>query len=218
MSSSKWVRVWFVAIAVLAFAVGLGSSVADTEGAADTVELRWALGAWETNGEKPSAVTHDSQLDTGTKLKFLVEPLSPGSVYLILLDSDGEIHVLYRESTTEVPGRAYVPPGTHRFELDEHAGRETFFLVASVEPLDELDQLLARYAKAEGTDKSEVGDAVVAEIRRLHKAHRKFARPVEKPVMIGGQMRSGSTGSAIDELAVEISAEQFYGKTITIDH
>jgi hypothetical protein len=192
--------------------------MAETEGAADTVELRWALGAWETDGEKPSAVTRDRQLDNGTKLKFLVEPLSPGSVYLILLDSADEIHVLYRESTTDVPGRAYVPPGTHRFELDEHAGRETFFLVASVVPLDELDQLLSRYAKAEGTDKSEAGSAVVSEIRRLHKAHRKFSRPVEKPVMIGGQMRSGSTGSAIDELAVEISAEQFYGKTITIDH
>jgi hypothetical protein len=218
MSYSRIVRVWFAAITVLAFAAGLGATLADPESSAGTVELRWALGAWETNGEKPTAVTADRQLDTGTKLKFLVEPLSPGSVYLILLDSADEIHVLYRESTTEVPGRAYVPPGQHRFELNDHAGRETFFLVASVEPLEELDQLLARYAEAEGADKGELGDAVVTEIRRLHTVHRKFSRPVEKPVMIGGQMRSGSTGSAIDELAVEISAEQFYGKTITIDH
>ena len=218
MNYSRVTRAWFVTIIAVACAAGLGSTIADTEGAADTVELRWALGAWETNGEKPSAVTADRQFDTGTKLKFLVEPLSPGSVYLILLDSADEIHVLYRESTTEVAGRAYVPPGKQRFGLDSHAGRETFFLVASVEPLEELDQLLARYAKAEGPDKGELGDAVVTEIRRLHKAHRKFSRPVETPVMIGGQMRSGSTGSAIDELAVEISAEQFYGKTITIDH
>lgn len=218
MKHSRIVQVWFVAIAVVALAAGLGSSLAETEAAAENVELRWALGAWETNGEKPSAVTRDRQLDTGTKLKFLVEPLSPGSVYLILLDSADEIHVLYRESTAEVPGRTYVPPGKQRFELDNHAGRETFFLVASVEPLEELDQLLARYAEAERGGKGELGDAIVAEIRRLHKAHRKFSRPVETPVMIGGQMRSGSTGSAIDELAVEISAEQFYGKTITIDH
>ena len=218
MNSSRVVGVWFVAIAVLTFAAGLGSSVAETEDGAETVELRWALGAWETDGEKPSAVTRDRQLDTGTKLKFLVEPLSPGSVYLILLDSADEIHVLYRESTTEVPGRAYVPPGKHRFELDNHAGRETFFLVASVEPLEQLDQLLARHAEAEGVDRRELGDAVVTEIRQLHKAHRQFSRPVERPVMIGGQMRGGSTGSAIDELAVEISAERFYGKTITIDH
>jgi hypothetical protein len=84
--------------------------------------------------------------------------------------------------------------------------------------LERLDELLTRYATAEGADKDDLGDAVVAEIRELHKAHRKFSRPVERPVMIGGQMRSGSTGSAIDELAVEISAEKFYGKTITIDH
>jgi len=125
MNYSRIVGVWFVAIIVLAFAAGLGATLADTEDVAGTVELRWALGAWEMNGEKPSAVTADRQLDTGTKLKFLVEPLSPGSVYLILLDSADEIHVLYRESTTEVAGRAYVPPGQHRFELDNHAGRET---------------------------------------------------------------------------------------------
>jgi len=218
MHYSRIVRSCVVVMTVLAFCAGPGAVLADTEDSARNVELRWALGAWDANGDKPSAVTADRQLETGTKLKFLVEPLSPGSVYLILLDSAEEIHVLYRESTTEVPGRTYVPPGQHRFELDNNAGRETFFLVASVEPLTELDQLLAAYAEAEGAEKGEVRDAVVAEIRRLHKAHRKFARPVEKPVMIGGQMRGGSTGSAIDELAVEISAEQFYGKTITIDH
>jgi hypothetical protein len=217
MEASRYVRAWCAVITTLAFAVGLGSSFADTGAEPETLELRWALGAWESDADQPSAVTRDQQLDTGTKLKFLVEPLSPGSVYLILLDSSNEIHVLYHEPDTELAGPAYVPPGKHRFELDDHAGRETFFLLASVEPLAELDALLAQYAQAEADDRSRLGEAVVAEIRRLHKAHRKFARPVEKPVMIGGQMRS-SSGSTIDELAVEISAEQFYGKTITIDH
>ena len=41
---------------------------------------RWALGAADAAGETPSAVTRDTQLETGARLKFLVEPLSPVSV------------------------------------------------------------------------------------------------------------------------------------------
>jgi hypothetical protein len=37
--------------------------------------------------------------------------------------------------------------------------------------------------------------------------------------MIGGQTRGATdAASAIDQLAVEVEAERFYGKTITIDH
>jgi hypothetical protein len=78
---------------------------------------------------------------------------------------------------------------------------------------------LARLESSEAATSKAVSDEIVAEVRRLHKEHRNFARPVERPVMIGGQTRGGAVaGSAIDQLAVEITAEQFYGKTITIDH
>jgi hypothetical protein len=195
------------------------ASVMAAEG--DTVSLRWALGAIETDSSEPAAIKKDVQLETGAKLKFLVEPLSPGSVYLLLLDSDGDLHVLYRGDSTRPDGSdpAYVPPGSHWFELDDRAGRETFFLLASVEPLVELDALLASLESADAAGSKTATDAIVAEVRRLHKEHRNFARPVEQPVMIGGQTRGGGpTGSTIDQLAVEISAERFYGKTITIDH
>ena len=43
---------------------------------------------------------------------------------------------------------------------------------------------------------------------------------VGQPVIIGGQTRGGPSEAAegIDRIAVEISAERFYSKTITIDH
>ena len=185
-----------------------------------TVELRWALGAQEADGSAPSGIQKDTQLDTGARLKFLVEPLSAGSVYLILLDSSDEIHLLFRQpASAAAPGDpAYVPPGSQWFELDQESGQETFFLLASVEPLPDLEALLTRYDESDPAAKREVGGEIVQEIRRLHKANREFARPVEKPVMIGGQTRSAGSGTSIDRLAVEISAERFYGKTITIDH
>jgi hypothetical protein len=182
------------------------------------VVLRWALGALDTAGGEPTAINRDTELQTGARLKFLVEPLSPCSVYLILLDSSQQVHLLYHgePTTRERDDRTYVPPGAQWFELDDAAGRETFFLLASAEPLTKLEGLLERQATTEAPALTALNEQIVEEIRELHRAHRDFSRPAEKPVMIGGQLRA--SGGPIDHLAVEISAERFYGKTITIDH
>ncbi len=207
------------------FVLMLGAAQAPAR-AAETdkpeVRLRWALGAIDPGG-KPTAVQKDTQLGTGTKLKFLVEPMSAGSVYLMLLDSSDELQVLYRKASTlsATAGGAptYIPPGSQWFELDEGAGMDTFFLLASVEPLKDLEKLLDRHEAGDAASKKSITAAIVEEIRRLNKAYRDFARPVERPVMVGGQTRGTATASAsIDRLAVEVEAEQFYGKTITIDH
>ena len=193
------------------------------EGDARTVSLRWAVGALDAAGGKPAAIQHDTRLSTGTKLKLLVEPTSPGSVYLLLLDSSQDLHVLYRKSSIVAQAGdgkpTYIPPGSQWFELETGAGMETFFLLASVTPLKELDQLIDRYEAADAAAKKSVSASIQDEIRRLNKANRNFARPVERPVMIGGQTRGNTdAASAIDQLAVEVEAERFYGKTITIDH
>jgi hypothetical protein len=193
------------------------------DGNEPTVKLRWAVGALDAAGGKPAAIQHDTKLGTGTKLKLLVEPTSPGSVYLLLLDSSQDLHVLYRKSSTVAHAKdgkpTYIPPGSQWFELEAGAGMETFFLLASVDPLKDLERLIDRHGAAEAADKKAVAESIIAEVRRLNKANRNFARPVERPVMIGGQTRGDTdAASAIDQLAVEVEAERFYGKTITIDH
>ncbi|UCF67517.1 MAG: DUF4384 domain-containing protein [Acidobacteriota bacterium] len=210
-----------VVISALLCVAGMASLGGDS--GEPLVELRWALGKLAAQSAAPSAIDKDVQLEPGTKLKFLVEPLSPSSVYLILLDSSEQIHLLYHESAkaqqaSDGASPTYVPPGSQWFELDDNAGRETFFLLASAEPLVALDALLERHASADPAARQGVVEEIVQEIRRLHKEHRRFSRPVEKPVMIGGQTRSGGPPASIEQLAVEISAERFYGKSITIDH
>ena len=189
------------------------------EGDGPVVRLRWALGALDSSTGKPTAIQRDTQLGTGTKLKLLVEPMSAGSVYLLLLDSSEELQVLYRKASTVSADATYIPPGSQWFELEEGVGMDTFFLLAAVEPLTELEALLDRHEAGDATAKKALAKSVVDEVVRLNRAHRKFARPVERPVMIGGQTRgTGTASAAIDQLAVEVEAEQFYGKTITIDH
>jgi len=216
----RFARVVIGPLPILLLSFFAGAALDTIEGNEPTVELRWALGVADATGETPTAVTRDTQLETGARLKFLVEPLSPVSVYLILQDSQGDMHLLYRHDSSSLSGEpTYVPPGAQWFELDDEPGSETFFLLASVEPLTELEGLLARHESAETASKQGLCDEIVAEIRRLHRAHRDFARPAEKPVMIGGRTRGDTSGAgAIDRLAMEISAQRFYGKTITIDH
>ena len=197
---------------------GLAPAVAKSP----TVSLRWAVGALDAGGGKPASIQKDTKLEAGSKLKLLIEPKSPSSVYLLLYDSSQEISVLYRKSSvvdqTKGGAPTYIPPGSQWFELETGAGMETFFILASIEPLKELEQKLDRYEAASGTDKKAAAAAVVEEVRRLNKAYRNLARPVERPVMIGGQTRGTAAADAIDQLAVEVEAEKFYGKTITIDH
>jgi hypothetical protein len=207
-----------VCVTAILLLVTAGAPAVAAETAEQQIELRWALGAQDAEGETPSAVHKDSRVETGTRLKFLLEPLSAGSVYLILLDSNDDIHVLYRETTEVYDGKAYVPPGRQWFEVDDPPGRETFFLLASVDPLNELDRLLEQHDQAGGSaDSAELSDAIVAEIRRVQKANRNFSKPVEKPVMIGGRTRDANS-DALDQLATQVTAEKFFGKTITIDH
>ncbi len=197
-------------------------TVASPAGPDGAVALRWALGSVGDTGA-PTAIQKDTQLEKGSKLKFLVEPMSACSVYLLLLDSGEDLHVLYREAPKPAAKTAdgkptYIPAGSQWFELDDGAGLETFFLLASRAPLADLDRLLDGYARAAEAARKKLGGDIVAEVRRLQKAHRNFERPVEKPVMIGGRTRGTADASAIDRLAVEVTADEFYDKTITIEH
>jgi hypothetical protein len=206
-------------LAIACLAPGLGLA----DDSSSEVSLRWALGAWTGDSDSPDAIQRDTRLEAGTRLKFLVEPTSPSTVYLVMQDTEKAIHVLYRDTPRfEENGTAkptYIPPGSQYFELDDAAGLDTFFLLASAEPLTDLESLLDRYDAAAAPDKGDLGSQIVKEIRRQHKAHRNFSRPVEKPVMIGGQTRGDeSPEEAVDRLAIDVSAVGFYAKTITIDH
>jgi hypothetical protein len=63
----------------------------------------------------------------------------------------------------------------------------------------------------------------VAEIRRLRSAHRAAGAPLERPVIIGGNVRGLDTAPGrslpdVSTLAVAITANGFYARTFTITH
>jgi hypothetical protein len=196
------------------------AAAAEETGTHEAVVLRWALGARTAEDSELRAIRGDTKLEHGTRLRFLVEPVSPAAVYLILLDASGDLHVLHRARAPQENGggRAYVPAGPQWFELEDPPGLETFFLLAASEPLADLDRLLDGLDAVAAAERDALDVKIVAEIRRQQKAHRDFSRPVDKPVLIGGQTRGEPAIEDLQHLAVEVTAERFYGKTITIEH
>jgi len=74
--------------------------------------------------------------------------------------------------------------------LDNNTGREVFYLVASTERLLDLEVKLGNYFSADPADRNHWQRVVISEIRGLRSRYSTFATLAEKPVTIGGNIRS----------------------------
>jgi hypothetical protein len=186
------------------------------------VHFRWAFAAL-IGGENPPkliAITQDTTLKTGDQLKMLVELKKPCFVYVIYHGPQGEMQWLFPPSPqffdtdNQTAKRHDIPPGDAWFRLDDQVGRETFYVLASAERLTSLEALLNTYASASRGEQPQVATNIMAEIREVRKRFRQFATLAERPVPIAGNLR----GPDIGDMAVEITAQNFYSKTFTIEH
>ena len=199
--------------------------------AEDLVSFRWAFGAMvgPRDDRRLVAITRDTTLRTGDRLKMLIELKTPCYVYLIYQGDDGGVSLLFPydlkqfDEGCEVFRKYYVPRGAAWFELDEESGLETFFLLASSERLSELERRIEACAAAGDEEKTVFQEQVVEEIRRVRKRHKAFTTEAERPVPIGGRVRGVDEGRlesapSIDPIAGDVRAPRFFGRTFTIDH
>jgi hypothetical protein len=201
---------------------------AASQQAAGVVKFRFAFGAVTGSGgnQNLKAITEDTCLKTGDRIKLMVEVERPGFVYVLHRGPDDEVTLLFPPDLTRSPQiarRYYIPDETRWFELDENPGIEAFYVLGSVERLTALEAMLRRYAVAPAPDRSGISAEIVAEIRRLRSAHRAAGAPLERPVIIGGNVRSldsapGRSLPDVSTLAVAITANGFYARTFTITH
>jgi Domain of unknown function (DUF4384) len=179
--------------------------------------------------QKPRVVAPKTTLISGDQIKFFVKPESPCYLYLIHQNSQHQLKVLYPLRFTQAAGQGtgsgklYIPDGNLWFELDEHTGQEKYYLLASIQRLSDLENLIERYVSSDKIKKSELVDKIAAEIRNLRKRHLKFKTYTQKPVTIIGNL-GGSEQTVrvhtkdIADYAVEISTTTFFSRTYTIDH
>ena len=181
---------------------------------AEQLRFQWALGTISDGGSIPVAVSQDTSLQSGDRLKAMVRPLSAGYIYLIHQDPSGVFASLI---TARNDSAAHFAPSEDAwFELDAVTGEERFYILASETPLSDLEALLEAHT---ANPSAESASQVAANIRALRKQHLKLPKFATKPVTIAGNVRNSRNSSdLLSELAVEVTAERFYGKTITIDH
>lgn len=228
-----------LATAILAF-IALGFEIPLGPGPAaaqqkteqeENIQFSWAFGAIKKGeGEqKLIPIARDTALKSGDQIKFFVKLEKECFVYLIYHSSQGEVSVLFpyrfEQWSSAYPKRAqyYIPQGFEWFELDEHVGQETFYLLASAKRLHDLEALINKYETADPAKKPELAKKALKEIRMLIRENRKFKSFAEKPVTIMGHLRGSEKVEAegtpdVTSLAMEISGKNFYSRTFTIDH
>jgi len=207
-----------------------GDVIAEQKGE-DAVSFRWAFGAMvgATDDRRLVAITRDTVLKTGDRLKLLLQLKNRCFVYLFYRTAEYEICHLFPyklklyDTGYKTGEKYYIPEGKTWFELDRNVGLETFYLLASAKRLHQLEALYRKYDSVVGEEKKKLAKQLLAEIRMIKRKHRKFATPAERPIAIGGNVRGvvkdeKSTFPDIDAIASEVSASNFYSKTFTIDH
>lgn len=197
----------------------------------DLIKFRWAFGALKQDGSelKLEPIGTNTALKTGDQLKMMVERQTDCFVYVIHHSSQNQIRLLFPYSLTQLTDdylrekRYYIPQSDRWFELDQHSGPETFYLLASATRLDRLERLLDQYEHGDSAQKTELSQQLLEEIRSLKKQHRELAAAAERPETIGGAVRGfekaqGMNRPDIAVIARELSAPAFVARTFTIEH
>ena len=195
------------------------------------VDFQWSFATLATDGKEITLVpiVHDTVLKSGDQIKLMVSLKKECFVYVIHEDPSGELHLRFpydlKQFTTDykVGKNYYIPKGRDWFKLDNKTGRETFYVLGSNQRLLDLEALLSKYADADAAKKPAVAKDVISEIRNVRRHYKSFTTLAERPISIGGNVRglgkeAGSSVLDIARVASEISATNFFGKTLTIDH
>lgn len=194
------------------------------------IQFQWAFVAIKNPAKDSQVVriTKKMVLDTGDKIKFYLNLKESCFLYLIHHSSQNELRVLFPDQFKPLNkkfvnlDRHYIPKGKMWFQLDEHIGQETFYLLASVKRLYGLEKFLNDYKTADNTSKAEQVDKVLTEIQKFQRQQLKL-RYVERPVAIIGGIRTAQKKINVGiqdpaDFADEISAIDFFSKVFTIDH
>jgi hypothetical protein len=118
----------------------------------------------------------------GDRLYLEVKTREPLHVYVLNLDQTGSAYLLFPlpETQAENPlsaGVAHRLPGDPAWDYDSWevssaGGRESFIVVAAREPLDGLEQILARLEPATPAGPQEVGAEMLEALRGIAKLSR----------------------------------------------
>ena len=184
------------------------------------VRFEWAFGALTRPDDTFVSIGRQVALKSGDRLKMFLRLKERGFVYVVFYDADHQLRLLHPgtissgEPAVGVP--VYIPAGEDWMDLDDRAGVETIHLIASSTRLVKLEDALRQYLSSRASDRAIVTQQVLEEIARAKQQFAPGAAVTERPVEMAGRVRGSPKDIA--SYATEVSARQFYSRTITIDH
>jgi hypothetical protein len=195
------------------------------------VDFRWAFAVMTIEKGKriTRPVTQDMVLQSGDRLKMMVELQKRCFVYLFHDDGKSGVKLLFPYTFQQftqyyqLGHRYYVPRADGWFKLDNNPGQEKFYLVASATRLEGLEKAYVRYSSAVGEAKAAAEKSLLDKIKELGQKRRELCSPAERPVTIGGALRSvKDIGDPqrldIAAFANEIVSKGFTARTYSIEH
>jgi hypothetical protein len=229
-SMYRYRQLRFIALFFILTSIILSHSIAAAQVVEDQLKIYWAFGALigEQNQQQLISIGRKAVLHTGDRIKILFEPQTECFIYLFYYSSQAELAILFPtdpSSARILPGIKYsIPAKNQWFKLDDITGIEKFYLIASVRKLEKLEALHQKHSTLTQADDIQASTrAILAEIKQLKRKHRKLTAAAERPVRLGGNFRGAHQDEQpdqpdISQIAVEISAVNFFSRTFTIDH
>lgn len=186
------------------------------------IQFLWAF-LYQNQTEKIQTIDPSAgsiKLAHNDKLKVFLKPLNDTYLYLMLIDSEDNLLLLFPEylaffSEGYTSGvKYYIPEGPDNwFSLDNSGGEEEFILIASSSRLFKLEQKITNYRqKPASRHKKELLD----EIKRIKLQSFSFDDFPETPTVIAGNFRGIKETEEIT--ANKVDTIDFYTKTIIILH
>ena len=207
------------------------SHAADRHNTHNGVSFLWSFNAMvgPDHQKQLIPVTRYNTLKKGDMLKIRLELKKRCFVYFFYRTPEDQLTMLFPYSfdlfdTDYKAGKIYdIPPGSTCFMLDNNAGKETFYLVASAKRLNHLEVSYGEYEAASDEEKQTLVRQILSEIRALNRQHSRLTASAERPILIGGNVRAlvkdnAKPGRTGDSHEIEVSAPDVYIKTFTVNH
>ncbi|MCX6137975.1 MAG: DUF4384 domain-containing protein [Ignavibacteriales bacterium] len=196
--------------------------------AGENINYKWAFVArvGDQTARRLVPISRDTILRSGDEFKMMINLSKKTNVYVFYRSPSGEMDLLFPygiESDYGIDKNYYIPKGRDWNKFDNNTGQETFYILASIDRLTDLESAWHKYLAAPAGKKTEASVTVVGVIKDVKKRYRTFQTLAERPISIAGNVR-GSRGAQdpnkidIATMASEVSAVNFFSKTITIDH
>lgn len=216
---------------LLLFVLGWSSvAVSAQEKEKQEAKFRWAFCAIRGSSQAPKVepVTRNLVLKSGDKLKMMIELRRKCFVYLIHRSSQGNVTLLfpytlkqfdadYRQET-----RYYVPKGDAWFQLDDKAGKETFYLLASDQRMLDIEYAYDKYVASDVSKKEDLAEQILARIDEIHQQTLAAAGPekmlAKTDTSRGFERATGAELTDISGMAGDIAFTNVYSETFVVEH